>query len=99
MEEANYKAIIVSYGKNGIPGGPVDQRLITPAIRQAAEDYKLYRQNGTSFTALTPDEFDGPPNRVAALRQSFGYLDAIPGGDKIPGILDPGSDDVFMPLR
>jgi len=103
-EKANYAAIVVSYGKNGIPGGSSDPRTILTADRTAAEGFLLFtRLTGNpnaDFQALSPGEYG---TRYLALHNSAGWNAAGYGGSyltnqNIPGILDPGSDDLVYQI-
>ncbi|HUT23900.1 MAG TPA: hypothetical protein VM492_06135 [Sumerlaeia bacterium] len=92
-EEPDYRAIVVSYGSNGIPGGrPTSEEPVEPPIRQQAEqDYMLYRRDETGqadFVALSPDEYT--ESRLRPLEDE--YLG-------IPGIQGTGSDDIVAPIR
>ena len=93
-QEADYRAIVVSYGSNGIPGGrPTSEAPVEPTIRLDAEqNYMLYRRDETgqaNFVALRPDEYT--PNRLRPLEET--YLNGI------PGIQGAGSDDIATPIR
>lgn len=117
---------VVSYGPNGIPGGgdPITASL-NPAvdfspgeveqIRQLGRFYRLFRQEGDHFVALTAEEVEsdpqtpplGPPvNHLLALRSSLiidgaerGYMEGTPLAKRVPGILDAGSDDLVVHLH
>jgi type II secretory pathway pseudopilin PulG len=98
QEVPNYKALVVSYGPNGIPGGYADERLNVPAgTTDALQDtYALFRRPtapGGHFRALRSSELN--VNHTRALSKDFGYA---PGGG-IPGILDEGSDDIFQSIH
>lgn len=105
-EKANYKAIVVSYGRNMIPGGSDDIGAITQEIRQKAEYYKLYKVDPTGqadFVMLTDAEFlEDSSKRLNALYNDWGYGADV--GADVPGILDeatddrPGSDDLVVPI-
>lgn len=99
-EKANYRALVVSYGKNGIPGGSSDRRTITAAVLQEAEKFLLFtRLTGNpnaEFQALGPGEYGV---QYLALHNRAGWNAAGFGGsyladENIPGILDSGSDDL-----
>ena len=104
-EKANYAAIVVSYGKNGIPGGSSDPRTILTADRTAAEGFLLFtRLTGNpnaDFQALSPGEYG---TRYLALHNNAGWQAAGYGqgsylpNQNIPGILDPGSDDLVYQI-
>ena len=99
-EKANYRALVVSYGKNGIPGGSSDPRTILTADRTAAEGFLLFtRLTGNpnaDFQVLSLGEYG---TRYLALHNAAGWNAAGFGGsyladENIPGILDSGSDDL-----
>ena len=105
-EKANYAAVVVSYGKNGIPGGSSDPRTILAADRAVAEGYLLFtRLTGNpnaEFQALTPAEY-WQPARYLALHNKAGWQAEGFGGtylpnENIPGILDSGSDDLVYQI-
>ena len=48
---------------------------------------------------LLPAQYEGPPNRLAALRKDLGYLAGSPYAGQVPGIMDTGSDDLTVPLH
>jgi prepilin-type N-terminal cleavage/methylation domain-containing protein len=108
-EEANYLAIVVSYGRNMIPGGVADEGIAPKPLRAVARDYMLYRPLSgvgnydiSTFEALTHDEYDIPRLKALHNRENnptFGYLDGHPEYVDVPGILDPGSDDLIVQIR
>jgi len=101
-----YFARVVSYGPNGIPGGFPDIEQGLPSgsgsdlRRYVEEHYVLYKKEDNHFVALTPQEYEVPVNRLSALKKELGYLSADPRfADKVPGIMDPGSDDLTVALH
>ncbi|HNY26568.1 MAG TPA: prepilin-type N-terminal cleavage/methylation domain-containing protein [Candidatus Sumerlaeota bacterium] len=97
FDNPTYKALVVSYGPNGYPGGTADGKL--PAgvtAEKILDDYGLFRRPATStdpFTALRSTEINSA--RTSALSTDFGYSP----GSGIVGIMDVGSDDIFQPMR
>jgi hypothetical protein len=106
-EKADYIGVVVSYGPNRIPGGGSDPASVTPEIRQDVIDnhLMLYEPlpagSAAQFRALTVAEHTA--QRWAPLHNAAGwtregftstihYLSAYPD---VPGIMDPGSDDIF----
>jgi prepilin-type N-terminal cleavage/methylation domain-containing protein len=107
-EKANYAALVVSYGKNGIPGGSSDPQTITPDVRSEAQDFLLFKRlegdpTGADYQALTSDQYMLPARYLALhntsgwVRAGFGSTGYLSNAD-IPGILDPGSDDIVYQI-
>jgi type II secretory pathway pseudopilin PulG len=93
-EEPTYKALVVSYGPNGFPGGPADGKL--PAgktVDGLLNTYGLFRTTGTPnrFTALRSSELSAA--QIKALSTELGYSEGL------PGIMDDGSDDIYQSIR
>ncbi|MBN1868199.1 prepilin-type N-terminal cleavage/methylation domain-containing protein [Candidatus Sumerlaeota bacterium] len=105
-DAATYKALVVGYGPNGVPGGLSDQRKVTPARRVLAEDFKLYKAEGDDFVALTRPEYEfsnsgAVQNRLIALENGPGATYATIMGvaaEDFPGIIDDNSDDLFVDI-
>ncbi|NQU44757.1 prepilin-type N-terminal cleavage/methylation domain-containing protein [bacterium] len=107
-ESPNFLAAVVSYGKNGIPGGPSNVSEVTPAMRNDAEAYKIYSKYAPAdaeFQALDdvgngPDQYNA--TRLSGLHNAAGWqklgfnVDGYLSQYGIPGIMDPGSDDVVF---
>lgn len=97
FDNPTYKALVVSYGPNGYPGGTADGKLPAGTSAETILDtYGLFRRPATSgdpFTALRVSEITTA--HTSALSTDFGYSP----GPGIVGIMDVGSDDIFQPVR
>jgi len=91
MDDANYALAVVSYGPNGIPGGPVDWNTAALAIGQPLCLY-VRGTYPADFRCLRPNEY------TAARRDMWSYVRLTgalgPGG--YPGVIDEGSDDIVI---
>jgi type II secretory pathway pseudopilin PulG len=102
-EEASYKALVVSYGPNQIPGGYADRALVTAVHKTTGEHFKLYKRDGNNFVALTRPEYEldnsgNALSRLGALENRFGIYGPAMGDAAFPGVIDTNSDDIFFQI-
>ncbi|MFP4379025.1 MAG: type II secretion system protein [Candidatus Sumerlaeia bacterium] len=106
-EKADYVALVVSYGKNEIPGGSSDPGGVTPQIREAVIDgnFMMYEDpyvpNRADFRSLTVAEHTASRWRALHNKQGweeegFDNFEYLPGYPEVPGIMDSGSDDIYF---
>jgi len=89
----NYALAVVSYGPNGIPGGPSDYDA---AYLAQGQQYALFTRDRTypdqsDYRALRPDEYNDQR------RDAWSYV-KLRGEDppSYIGVIDPGSDDIVI---
>jgi prepilin-type N-terminal cleavage/methylation domain-containing protein len=94
-----YALAVVSYGPNGIPGGPEDYNAATLAMGLSyclySRDDRLYPgpPGQSDYRALRPQEYN------AARRDAWSYVKLL--GQNPPsyiGVIDPGSDDLIIDI-
>ncbi len=94
-DDANYRAMVVSYGPNGIPGGSADDAFMSEQIRLLGNDYRLYSETSETglFKALDSDAYTS--ELLTALDNTYvdaggnpvGYLSNVDAAyDWVPGI-------------
>jgi len=91
-----YALAVVSYGPNGMPGGPEDYDAATLAIGLSmclySRDDRLYPAQ-SDYRALRPQEY------TAARRDAWSFVKLL-GQNPPPyiGVIDPGSDDIIVDI-
>ena len=91
-----YALAVVSYGPNGMPGGPEDY---SAAMLSVGLSLCLYDRSTRQYPAQSDFRCLQPNEYTAARRDAWSYAKLVSNPPaNYPGVIDPGSDDLVVDI-